>query len=240
VVLWIVLDRSAALLGSTRGEWGLIVCALVVVCAIAMEGVLSGRAPRAALLALGLRMPRLRALGWTLALCAALLAFFPLFSAVTGSPLALRADAAILAAGMFAQGGIAEETVFRGFLFRRLREQRTFWRAAIASAVPFVAVHLPLLGSLGITVGLASIVVAVSLSFPLAWLFDRSGASIWPSSIVHAVVQASIKLVDAGDAFMPLALAWMGLTAIAPWAFFFLLRDEPGATSTGARTTSAV
>jgi len=53
----------------------------------------------------------------------------------------LRSDALMLALGMFAQGGIAEEVVFRGFLFRRLRITRTFWRAACLAAVPFVIVH---------------------------------------------------------------------------------------------------
>ena len=225
LALWLVLDRSAAWLGSTRGEWGLIVCAAVLVCAIGVECLLSRRTPRAAMQALGLRAPRRRALAWTVAVCAALLALLPLFSAATGSTLELRADAAVLALGMFAQGGIAEEVVFRGFLFRRLREGRSFRRAAVLSALPFVAVHVPLLHSLGAAVGLASIAVAVSLSFPLAWLFDRSGGSVWPSAIVHAVVQGAIKLVDAGDAFMPLALAWMGASAVAPWLFFFLLRE---------------
>lgn len=238
VVLWVVLDRSAALLGSLRGEWGLIVCVVVVPAAIAMECVLSGRTPRDAATALGIRVPRLRALSWTAVLCAALLAFFPLYSAATDSPLTLRADAALLAIGMFAQGGIAEEVVFRGFLFRRLRAQRSFRRAALLSAVPFVAVHLPLLGSLGAVVGLASIAVAVSLTFPLAWLFDRSGASIWPPAIVHAVVQGSIKVVQADDAFPGLALAWMALSAVAPWLVFFFLRDEPKATNAALRGAS--
>jgi len=40
------------------------------------------------------------------------------------------------------QAGVAEELVFRGFLFGHLRRQRTFWRAAAASLPPFLVAHL--------------------------------------------------------------------------------------------------
>ena len=44
--------------------------------------------------------------------------------------------------GLFAQAGIAEELLFRGYLFGHLREGRSFWRAALLSMPPFLAVHL--------------------------------------------------------------------------------------------------
>jgi membrane protease YdiL (CAAX protease family) len=151
-----------------------------------------------------------------------LLSYFPIFAFATGTTVSLRIDAAVLAIGIFAQGGIAEETVFRGFLFRRLREGRSFWRATALATVPFVGVHALLFLSLDFTIALASILLALSLSFPLAWLFEASGGSVLPPAIIHAVVQGAIKLVEVGDGFSILALGWIGLSAVAPWALFLL------------------
>jgi membrane protease YdiL (CAAX protease family) len=160
-----------------------------------------------------------------------LLAFYPLFAGTTGAELTPRPAAAILAAGILAQGGVAEEVVFRGFLFRRLRQGRSFWRAALLSAIPFTAVHTTLFFSLDFAIALASLIVALSLSFPLAWLFERSGGSIWPPAIVHAVVQGSIKLVEArADVFMSMAVVWMIISAVAPWTLF-ALKSRPVAAS---------
>lgn len=233
VLLWLVFDRAAALLGSTRGEAGLLVCALVVACALVAERVLTGAGPLRAACALGFIRPKTSALAAAIVLSAALLGVYPLFAAVTGSTIAWRADSAVLAVGMAAQGGVAEELLFRGFLFRHARQGRTFWRAAWLAAVPFVGVHLLLFVTLDFAVALAALLLSLSLSFPLAWLFERAGGSLWPGAIVHAVVQGSIKLVQTDEnAFPILALVWMMLSALAPW-LFLLLRSEARARESG-------
>lgn len=225
-VLWLLLDRSAAWLGSTRGEYGGIVCVLVVVAAIACECLLSRRGVAKSVSALGLRWTNWRALFWTLALSAGLLLYLPIFAAATGARLELLPGAAWLALGMFAQGGIAEEVVFRGFVFRRLRITRSFWRSALLSAAPFVVVHVVLLLQMDVFVALASLLLAVLISFPLAWLFERGGGSVLAPALLHGVVQAGIKVLDAGDAFPQLALGWIALCAAAPWLLFVLLPAE--------------
>jgi membrane protease YdiL (CAAX protease family) len=227
-LVWGLFDRTAAFLGSVRGEAGILVCTVVLAAATACEVALSGRTPVRALAALGLRAPDLRALLWACALVGLLLCFYPVFAAATGAQLSMRADAIPLAIGMLAQGGIAEEVLFRGFLFRRLREGRSFWRAASLAAMGFVAVHSLLFLTLDFALALASLLLSLSLSFPLAWLFERSGGSIWPPAIVHAVLQGAIKLVEAGEHFFAMAIAWMILGALLPWAFF-LLADASGA-----------
>jgi membrane protease YdiL (CAAX protease family) len=229
VLLWIVLDRTAVALGSTRGEAGLAIAALLTALALIVEWRLAGSRLRHSLRSLGFGTPARRALLAAFALSAVLLAFFPVLAAATNQPIAWRAGAAWLALGMFAQGGIAEELLFRGFLYRHFRVGRTFWRAATLAAIPFVAVHVTLFLTLEFAVALAAVFVSVSLSFPLAWLFDRARGSFWPGAIVHAVVQAPIKLVivDEGS-FLTVAVAWMALGALAPWALF-LLRPEQGA-----------
>lgn len=225
VGLWLLLDRSAAGLGSFRGEAGLLVCLIVVGAALLLEMALARRGPRASTMALGLGAPRLQAALWSLVFAAGLIALLPLYALATGTELTLMPNAAWLALGMFAQGGIAEEAVFRGFLFRRLREGRSFWRAALLSMLPFAAVHALLFLTLDFYLALAALAVALSISFPLAWLFERAGGSIWPCAIAHAAIQAPIKLVEAGDAFIGLALIWMAVSMTAPW-LFFLLRPQ--------------
>jgi membrane protease YdiL (CAAX protease family) len=228
VVLWLALDRSAAWLGSYRGEAGLSVCAITLAAAIAAEFALSRRGPFAALTELGLRAPRLDALGWTLVLCAALLAFYPAYSLATRTGIALRPDWLLLAIGLFAQGGVAEEVVFRGFLFRRFREGRSFWRATLLASAPFIAVHALMFFTMDWPIALASLLLAVSISFPLAWLFERSGGSVWTCALVHAVVQGSIKLVVVDDAaFTTMAVVWMAASGVAPWLLFFLRPKTP-------------
>lgn len=227
VALWLLLDRSAALLGSFRGERGLIVCAIVLVAAVLVERLLSRAAPWQALRDLGLRAPHASATVWGVVICAGMLCYYPAFAAVTGAQLRLRPDALGLLPGLFAQGGVAEEAVFRGFLFRRMREGRTFWRAAFAAAIPFIAVHLLLFLSMDAIVATAAVLLAVSISFPLAWLFERSGGSLWMPALVHFVVQGSIKIVEAPpENFLALATGWMLIGGLAPWLFFLVLRND--------------
>jgi membrane protease YdiL (CAAX protease family) len=228
VAVFVVFDRAAAWTGSVRGEAGLAICALVLALLFRAERWLTERKLSEIARSLGLGPCAPRALGVAVLLCAALLAFFPLFSRLTGTPLAVRADAAALALGIFAQAGIAEETLFRGFLFRHLRARRPFWRAASLAAVPFVAAHLLLFATLDFTIALAALLVAVSLTFPLARLFDLAGGAIWPGALLHAVVQGAIKFVEpvAGDS-LPLALGWMAASAALPWAVFALRAPSP-------------
>ena len=214
VALWLLLDRTAAWLGSLRGEYGAAVCGIVLGAALAIECALGRSRPATALRRLGLRASPARALACAAGLAALLVAFFPLYAAASGAQIALRADWWLLLPGLFAQAGIAEETLFRGFLFRHVRARYSFWKASAISAGPFVAVHLTLFASLDAALALTSLLVAVSLSFPLAWLFDRGGGSIWPPAILHCAVQGAIKLVDAeASVFLPMALWWMAVSA---------------------------
>lgn len=224
ILLWLLLDRSAAALGSTRGEAGFVVLALVLAAAVLCECVLSSQRPGKAALALGLRWPRREAAVWTLALAAILLAYFPIFAMATDARLGLLPGAAALAVGMLAQGGLAEEVVFRGFVFRRFRVGRKFWRAASLAAVPFATIHALLFWQFDFAIAFSSLVLAVSMSFPMAWIFERSGGSVLAPAILHGVAQAGIKVVDAGEYFPLLALGWIGLCAVAPWSLFLLIR----------------
>jgi membrane protease YdiL (CAAX protease family) len=223
VLLYLALDRLAAALGSTRGEWGLVVCPVVLGLAVLAEVRLTRASVGESLRVLGLAAPSGGALLAGAALSALLLTCLPLLGTLAGVRLELRDHAAWLALGMFAQGGIAEETLFRGFMYRHLRASRTFWRAAGLSALPFAAAHVPLFWSLDAGVALLALGMAIAWSFPLAWLFDRAGGSIWPGAILHAAMQSGIKvLADVDAAFLSLAVAWVALGLTAPWTLFLL------------------
>ena len=91
---------------------------------------------------LGFGRPRGRGRRCRAAIGAVMLLFFPLFARATEPRSRLRDGWPLLVPGLFAQGGIAEECLFRGYLFGHLRRERSFWRAAWLSVPPFVAVHL--------------------------------------------------------------------------------------------------
>jgi membrane protease YdiL (CAAX protease family) len=234
VVVYLAFDRLAAALGSTRGERGLVVSAAVLALAALAERWLSRSPLDRCLVALGLRRPAPRALVAAAAVSLAMLACLPLLARATGTDLVLRPGAPWLALGMLAQGGVAEEALFRGLLYRHLRSTRTFWRAASLSAVPFALAHVPLFFSFGPALALSALAVAISWSFPLAWLFERAGGSLWPGALLHATIQAGIKvLVDDAPTFPSLALSWTALGLAAPW-LLFLLRPRPDPGTSGA------
>ncbi len=138
----------------------------------------------------------------SIGVCVLLLASVPVFARTTGSSVTILPDAIGLLPGLFAQAGIAEEVLFRGYLFGRLRRGRSFWRAAFLSTLPFVGVHLLLFGTMPWPVALAALMVSVATSFPLARLFELGGFTIWAPAILHFVIQATVKVlaVDGSDA----------------------------------------
>lgn len=226
VLIYLSFDRLAAALGSTRGEAGLAVCAAVLALVTLAERWLTREPMRECWRSLGFVASARPALLMSVLVSGALLASLPFLASLTGAQLALRTDAPWLALGMLAQAGVAEEALFRGFMYRHLRRARGFWGAASLSAVPFAAAHVPLLWSLDLPVALLALAMAIAWAFPLAWLFDRSGNSIWPGAILHATIQGGIKvLVDDGAEFQALAVAWVILGIAAPW-LFFLLRER--------------
>lgn len=236
--IWLVLDRSASALHSLRGEAGLLVCALVIGSALAVERLvfLSHRTllrgARQALRDLGFGRPGAGAMWAGLLVCLLMLAFYPIFSRLIGARLGLRGDWLPLSLGLFAQGGIAEEALFRGYLFRHLREGRPFWRAAFLSMLPFTAVHLLLFTSNPWPIALAATLLAVATSFPLAYLFERGGNTLWAPALLHFTMQGTFKLVLIPDALaLPAAMAWMTVCLVAPWLVFafgqHFFQEEP-------------
>lgn len=210
-------------LGSDRGQAGVAIALAVVVALVAIEGVFFGRTPAEAMRALGLGTPDARGFVAVSMVAVLLLATVPLYAAVRGVPLTAYPGWPWLLPGLFAQAGIAEEVLFRGYLFRHLREGRSFRQAAMLATVPFVIVHLILFATMPWLIALAAVLLSTIISFPLARLFELGGNTIWAPAILHFVVQGTIKAVEApDDAGLP--IAWMAASMTIPWLVFLGVR----------------
>jgi len=224
-MIYLVLDRSATWTNSLFGEYGALICVLVIAAALLVERLLFGIASRQALGALGFGRPSGRGLLAALFISLALLAFFPFFARVSGQPLALRDGWLWIAFGVLLQGGIAEELLWRGYLFRHLRATRSFWRAAAIAMLFMVAQHLLLLWQLPLPIALAALVVALLSSFPLAHLFEAGGNTIWGPALLHCVIQGGLKVVVVPETYLlPAQLGWMVVSVIVPYLAFLARR----------------
>jgi membrane protease YdiL (CAAX protease family) len=192
-VLLAVLTAAAEI--DASGRLGLAILATVLATALLVERVLYGVAPREALLRLGFGRPGSRALAAAVLVGATVQLVYPLLTALTGAVPQLRPGWPWLLVGLFAFHGLAEELVWRGYAYRRLRAGRSFARAVLWT-MPLVALaHLPILAGSGIAVGLAALVVAAVTAVPFARLFDAGRGTIWAPALVHTAID-TFKLVS--------------------------------------------
>ena len=81
---------------------------------------------------------------------------------------------------------VAEETLFRGFVFQKLRERHSFHRANLTASALFLLIHVPgWLYMQGAHWGLVQLSVSIFLiGWILGWLFERA-QSLWPPMLLH-------------------------------------------------------
>jgi membrane protease YdiL (CAAX protease family) len=120
-------------------------------------------------------------------ICLPLLAFYPLMSLFSGVPLPLTENWLLVAFVILLFNGVNEEAMFRGFVFRHLREGRTFWRAASLSVLFFAVAHIPLVLTLGPVFGISAILLSVPAAYTTAFLYERGRNSIWASAVLHGI-----------------------------------------------------
>jgi membrane protease YdiL (CAAX protease family) len=163
--------------------------------------------------------------------CVALLILAQAYARIAGAHWMIDRSFLWLLLGLFAQAGIAEETLFRGYLFGHLRRGRSFWIAGPLSMLPFVAVHTLLFFTLPIPIAFAALVLAIVISFPMARLFELGGSTIWPSALLHLVVQGTPKIVILpADEALGFSLFWMAASLALP--LLILLAPQHGKAST--------
>jgi uncharacterized protein len=90
---------------------------------------------------------------------------------------------------------LAEEFLFRGLLFRWLRQRFDFWPAAFISGAAFGAAH----------VRADQVIVAGLLGLPLAWLYEKS-RSLAPAILMHQTYNSLVLM-------MTFAVVWFPPTA---------------------------
>ena len=216
-----IFHASASALGSDRGQYGLLVCALVVGSTLVVER-LAFRTPwPAAVRTLGAGRPHAAGIAAALAISTLLVLVIPAYAWATESLFVERDGWWTLLPGLFAQAGIAEEVLFRGWLYGHVRSGRSFWRAATLSLFPFAAIHLVLFVTLPAPIAAASLALSVVLSFPLAWLYELGGGTIWGPAILHATVQGTVKIIEPRESGTALfAIIWMAASAVIPLLAF--------------------
>jgi membrane protease YdiL (CAAX protease family) len=219
LILCGVLQGSASALGSMRGEWGGVVALLVVGAGIVIQHLLHYESWKK----LGLGAPSRRGIWTALLLAGVLLALATILALVTGATAVAPAMPRLML-GIFAQGGIAEELVFRGYLFGHVRRTCPFWRATLISAIPFAFVHITLFLTSPWAIALTALIMSVAMTFPLSWLYELGGRTIWPPAVLHTVVQAVPKLVAPDGATFP--IVWMIGGMIIAWSAFFVRREN--------------
>ena len=124
---------SASALGSDRGQYGLPICAIVIAATIVVERLGFGASWRESWRALGFGRPRAFGLATAVAISIALVLVVPAYAWSTRTRIDFIDGWPMLVLGLFAQAGIAEQSLFRGWLYGHIRRGRTFWRAATLS-----------------------------------------------------------------------------------------------------------
>jgi membrane protease YdiL (CAAX protease family) len=232
-VVFAIFQGTAAALGSDRGQWGLVVATVVVAATVLYErfALTSLQSP----VVQAFRKPKARGMYAAVVVAFALMAVPVVAAAVAGWAVRLEPGTAATAVGIFAQAGIAEETLFRSYLFGHLREGRTFWRAAWLSLGPFAAVHVFLFWTMPWPIAAAALALSCIIAFPLAWLYEMGGRTVWAPAILHAVSQGLIKVVVvSGPGSEAFPLIWMAACAVLP-LFVLMVPVRPGAAGAGAR-----
>ena len=215
VLVFALFHSVAAALGSGRGEWGLLVAAVVVAAAVIYERFVL--APKVSPVVSAFGRATARGMGAAAAVSVALILVPAVAAGFAGWTLRLDDRIVVTAIGLFAQAGIAEETLFRSYLFGHLREGRSFWRAAWLSIAPFAAVHLFLFWTMPWPIAAAALALSCVISFPLAWLYELGGRTVWAPAVLHAVIQGLIKVVVvSGPGSEGLPLIWMAACAVLP------------------------
>jgi membrane protease YdiL (CAAX protease family) len=230
IPLYLVLQLGLTLLIPRLGPtWGFLIPAVTMLClAVVFQMWLFQGRPLEALRQLGYGRPRWRAITVALILSGVMLLFFPVLSFISGARISLNSGWLWTLAGIILLNGLAEETLFRGYVFGNLRQGSSFTRAGFISLLLFAAVHLYLFVGNPFIVGLVGTLVAVSAAFPMAYLFERGGGTIWAPVIPHVAVHAIRLFAIPEELYMPAVIAWLGLQIFLPLLVFAFRRYLKG------------
>lgn len=218
-ILQLGVTWLAALLDQTWAA--LIVTMIMVLVAVLFERQAFKHNAVQGLRVIGYGRPNPRAILVAVIIGLIMLAFFPIFSLITGAQISLKTDWLWILVGAIALNGIGEETLFRGFVFGGLRREAglSFRQAGFISMAIFASVHLLLFIGNPFFVGFLGTLVAVAAAFPMAHLFERGNNTIWAPVVLH-VATHTIRLVDISE---PQYLTAVGIWLLLQIGMVFLV-----------------
>jgi len=225
------------------GTWGLAILAVVLVTAVVVERVIF-RTPWPGMIGrIGLGRTNIRSLIVAGGVSALVLLVYPLSAAISGESVQLRSDWLWLLVGLYAFHGLAEELVWRGYAFRRLREGRSFWRAVWLTMPLIAATHLTIVFTLGPAVGIGAMLVAAVTTIPLSYLYEAGGNSVWAPGLVHTAIDAFKLFVIPAAASATFPFLMVGVSVVIPLLVLavprrFLFRDDARTYASPSSTTS--
>jgi len=220
-----------------------LLCAWGVGAILVAERLLFSETLEEAVRASGFAPARRSALIVALFVSAPMWVFLPLFARLNGVPVSLRPDWLVVLAGVVLVNGITEEVIHRGFVFGHLRRERSFIGAATLSSSLFAAQHLYLVLTIGWVSGVASVILAALLAFPLAFIFERGGNSIGGPAILHTSSNAPVLIFALPASFIARALVpHMGVVLISLYLTFLFRRalHDPGSAQAAEKTQPEV
>lgn len=184
------------------------------------EYLLFDRRPTRIIAAMGVVAPRWRAVIVAILVSLPMWLFLPLYGPLVGVLIALNPQWPAILLGVILVNGLAEEVIHRAFVFGHLRRERSFARAATISAVIFALQHTYLLVIIGSIAGSASILLALLLAFPFAFIYEAGGRSLIGPTILHTSSNAPIMLFLTADGAGTVALPHMAAVLVAIYLSF--------------------
>lgn len=215
-LIFITIDRVAAFFGPdalTTGFWAAAIIAVVL--AIVLELFVFKHQLVAAIRFLGFERPHKRTLLVTALVCGLTLLYFPIFSSLTGASVSIPDNWLWKLSGIVAMHGIAEEVLFRGFVFHHLRAGRTFHQATLLSMLIFAVAHVYLFTYMPAPLALFATFLALASTYPFAYLFEQGNNTVWAPALFHTGVHAVSFFVISESHVMLAGMVWMSVWIIA-------------------------
>ena len=170
--------------------------------------------------AMGLVTPRWRSVVVALIVSLPMWLYLPIYGWATGTPMALNADWLAILLGVILVNGLAEEFIHRAYVFGHLRRDRSFAAAAAISAAIFGAQHVYLMITMGPVAGGASILLALLLAFPAAFIYERGGNSLAGPAILHTSSNAPMMLFVTPAVAAQVILPYMAIVLASAYLIF--------------------
>lgn len=215
VVIFVLFRGLAILLANA--DWTLVmllICAVVVIASALAWSLIQKTTFARSFREIGFGVPNWRTLAVATVLAFLMVAFIPIYAATTKADIHLQDNWLWILLGIITGVGITEETLFRGYVFNFLREDRPFWSAATVSMIFFGAMHLLLLLWLPIPIAIAAILLAIISAYPTAYLFEKGNKTIWPSATLHSAALATNLFVIPPDITVSFSLLWIGVVLV--------------------------